>query len=157
QTSRLVRHVTYWLLARRKRDLQVDAAVGEFRKGGRQLEAGIVNGLSRPGPGRFDKIRKEHVGAGVAPGPAARGASLAGHNAALDIVELATTHEVGVAEAARMYFEIGARIGLDWVREQIEQLSVDGPWQAIARTGPRDAAMRIHRRLAERVLSRTDR
>jgi len=55
-----------------------------------------------------------------------------------------------------VYFEIGARVGLDWLRDQIEQLSVDGPWQAIARTGLRDGAMRIHRRLAERVLSRTD-
>src|SRR5262249_50909283 len=69
--------------------------------------------------------------------------------------EIATTHKVGVAEAARVYFEIGARVGLDWLREQIEQLSVEGPWQAIARTGLRDGAMRIHRRLAERVLSRT--
>jgi glutamate dehydrogenase len=47
-------------------------------------------------------------------------------------------------------------VGLDWLRDQIEQLSVEGPWQAIARTGLRDAGMRIHRRLAERVLSRTD-
>jgi glutamate dehydrogenase len=61
-----------------------------------------------------------------------------------------------MAEAARVYFEIGARVGLDWLRDQIEQLSVEGPWQAIARTGLRDGAMRIHRRLAERVLSRAE-
>ena len=35
-----------------------------------------------------------------------------------------------------------------------EKLAVDGPWQAIARTGLRDGALRVHRRLAERVLSR---
>src|SRR6202012_2819172 len=81
-------------------------------------------------------------------------ASLSATIAALDIVEIATKHEVGVSEAARVYFEIGARVGLDWVRDQIEQLSVEGPWQAIARTGLRNAEMRIHRRLAERVLSK---
>jgi glutamate dehydrogenase len=86
----------------------------------------------------------------------ARIASLAAHNAALDIVEIATSHKVGVAEAARVYFEIGVRVGLDWMRDQIEQLSVEGPWQAIARTGLRDGAMGIHRRMADRVLSRTD-
>ena len=156
QTSRLLRHVTYWLLAHRRQQLQVDAAVAEFRKGVRQLEAEIADVMSGSDRERFEKIRTEHVEAGVPADLAARIAGLAAHNAALDIVEIATTHKVGVAEGARVYFEIGARVGLDWLRDQIEQLSVDGPWQAIARTGLRDGAMRIHRRLAERVLSRTD-
>jgi glutamate dehydrogenase len=156
QTSRLLRHVTYWLLAHRKRELQVDAAVAEFRKGVRQLEGEIANVLSGADRERFEKVRREHVEAGVPADLAARIAGLTAHNAALDIVEIATGHKVGVAEAARVYFEIGARVGLDWLRDQIEQLSVDGPWQATARTGLRDGAMRIHRRLAERVLSRTD-
>jgi glutamate dehydrogenase len=156
QTSRLLRHVTYWLLVHRKRELQVDAAVAEFRKGVRQLESEFAHVLSGSDRERFEKIRQEHVEAGVPAALSARIASLAAQNAALDIVEMATTHKVGVVETARVYFEVGARIGLDWVRDQIEQLSVDGPWQAIARTGLRDGAMRIHRRLAERVLSRTE-
>ena len=156
QTARLVRHVTYWLLTHRRQGLQVDAAVAEFRKGVRQLEAEIGNVLSGSDRERFEKVRREHVEAGVPADLAARIASLAAHNAALDMVEIATAHKVGVAEAARVYFEIGTRVGLDWLRDQIEQLSVEGPWQAIARTGLRDGAMRTHRRLAERVLSRTD-
>jgi glutamate dehydrogenase len=60
-----------------------------------------------------------------------------------------------VLEAARIYFEAGARTGLDWLRQQIDRLPVEGPWQATARTGLRDAALRLHRRLAERVLSRS--
>jgi len=155
QTGRLLRHVTYWLLSQRKKGLQVDAAVAEFRKGVRQLEAEVVNVLGGSDRERFEKVRKEHVDAGVPPALAARIASLPAHNAALDIVEIATAHEVSVVEAARVYFEIGTRVGLDWLRDQIEQLSVEGTWQAIARTGLRDGAMRIHRRLAERVLSKT--
>lgn len=155
QTGRLVRHVTYWLLGQRKKGLQVDAAVTEFRKGVRQLEAEIINVLGGSDRERFEKVRKEHVDGGVPAALAARIASLPAHNGALDIVEMAATHKVSVVEAARVYFEIGSRVGLDWLREQIEQLPVDGTWQAIARTGLRDGAMRIHRRLAERVLSRT--
>jgi glutamate dehydrogenase len=156
QTSRLLRHVTYWLLVHRKRALHVDSAVAEFRGGVRQLEAEIVQGLSGSDREQFDKIRSEHIAAGVPEELAARIASLSANNAALDIVEIAVQRKVGVVEAARVYFEVGVRVGLDWLREQIEQLSVDGPWQAIARSGLRDAALRIHRRLAERVLSRTD-
>ncbi|HEY3786199.1 MAG TPA: NAD-glutamate dehydrogenase [Steroidobacteraceae bacterium] len=156
QTSRLLRHVTYWLLAHRKRELQVDGAVAEFRKGVRQLQTDITQVLTGSDRERFEKLQREHLEAGVPATLAVRIASLGAHNAALDIVEIATRHHVSVAEAARAYFEIGARVGLDWLREQIEQLSVDGPWQAIARTGLRGAAMRIHRRLTERVLSRKD-
>jgi glutamate dehydrogenase len=105
---------------------------------------------------RYEKVRKEHLDAGAPAELAARVACLDANNAALDIIELATAHSTRVVETARIYFEVGARIGLDWMRQQVEQLAVDGPWQAVARTGLRDNALRIHRRLAERVLSRKE-
>jgi len=157
QTSRLLRHVTYWLLAHRRRELHVDTAVAEFGRGERELEAdigGVLVGVDRE---RFEKVRKEHLDASVSAELAGRVASLDANNAALDIVELANEHKTRVVEAARTYFEVGARIGLDWLRQQIEQLPVEGPWQAVARTGLRDSALRIHRRLAERVLARPQR
>ena len=153
QTSRLLRHMTSWLLTHRKQQLQVDRAVAEFRKGVRQLEADIANILTGTELERFEKTRKQHTEAGVPAELAARVASLESHNAALDIVDLAATHEAGVIEAARVYFDLGTRIGLDWLREQVEQLPVEGPWQAVARSGLRDGALRIHRKLTERVLA----
>ena len=153
ETSRLLRHVTYWFLAHRGEDLQVDRAVAEFRRGTRELEAAIGEVLVGSEHAQFDAVRKAHIEAGVPPQLAARVASLDAHNATLDIVELASAHRVRVREAARTYFEIGAHIGLDWLREQIERLAVDGQWQAVARTGLRDSAGAIHRKAAERVLA----
>ena len=157
QTSRLLRHMTYWLLAHRKREFQVDAAVAEFGSGVRELESQIGQVLTGSWRERFEGNQKQHITAGLPHELATRVAGLEAHNAALDIVELSLIHHVSVVEAARVYFEVGARIGIDWLRDKIEQLSVDGPWQAIARAGLRDGALRIHRRLAERVLSRKDR
>jgi len=67
-------------------------------------------------------------------------------------VELAgrPAHAVRTAET---YFGVGTHVGLDWLRDQIEQLSVEGPWQAVARTELRVALSREHRRLAEHVLA----
>ena len=53
-----------------------------------------------------------------------------------------------------MYFEVGSRSGLVWLRDRVEQLAVDGPWQAVARSGLRDNSLRILRQVAERVLSK---
>ena len=43
-------------------------------------------------------------------------------------------------------------LGLDWLHGEIDRLAVDGSWQATARTGLRDAAMRAHRELTQQVL-----
>jgi glutamate dehydrogenase len=156
QTSRLLRHMTYWLLSHRKRELQVDAAVAEFGSGVRELQAHgeVLAGSWRE---RLEENRKQYAADGLPQDLATRVAGLEAHNAALDIVELSIAHRVSVVEVAKVYFEVGARVGIDWLRDQIERLSVEGPWQAIARAGLRDSALRIHRRLAERVLSRKDR
>jgi glutamate dehydrogenase len=157
QTSRLLRHATYWLLSARRRGLQVDAAVKEFRSGVRELEAHIAELLTGDELVRFGEARSRYDQAGLPPHLAARVTSLEALNAALDIVEIAGAHRVSVTETARVYFEVGTRAGIDWLRTRIEKLSVDGPWQAIARTGLRDGALRVHRRLTERVLSRHER
>jgi glutamate dehydrogenase len=153
ETSRLLRHATYWLLARRHA-LKVDTAVAEFRAGVHELESRIGHVLCGSWREHFDQVRAQHLEAGLTPELAARVASLEAHNASLDIVELAGSQHIAVTEAARLYFEAGARTGLDWLRQQIDRLPVEGPWQATARTGLRDSALRLHRRLAERVLSR---
>ena len=157
QTSRLLRHVTYWLLASRSRGLQVDAAVHEFREGVRRLEAEVPQLLTGAELTRFQEGRGHFLEAGLPAALAVRIASLEALNAALDIVEVARAHRVSVAETARVYFEVGTRVGFDWLRARIEKLTVEGTWQAIARTGLRDAALRVQRRLTERVLARKDR
>ena len=154
ETSRLLRHATYWLIARR-RALKVDAAVAEFRAGVHELESRIGHVLCGSWREQFEQVRAQHLKAGLPPELAARVASLEANNASLDIVELAASQRIAVTEAARIYFEAGAGTGLDWLRQQIDRLPVEGPWQATARTGLRDAALRLHRRLAERVLSRS--
>jgi glutamate dehydrogenase len=157
QTSRLLRHATYWLLTTRPGGLQVDAAVAEFRNGVQQLEAATPEVLTGAELARFEEGRKTYTEAGLPAPLAARIASLEALNAALDIVEIAARHRVSVLEAARVYFEVGSRIGCDWLQGRIEKLVVEGPWQAVARTGLRDAALRVHRRLAERVLDHKSR
>jgi len=152
QTSRLLRHATYWLLTTRP-GLQVDAAVAEFRSGVHQLESATPEVLTGAELSRFEEGRQAYTEAGLPLPLATRIASLEALNAALDIVEVAARHRVSVVEAARVYFEVGSRVGCDWLQARIERLAVEGPWQAVARTGLRDAALRVHRRLAERVLA----
>jgi NAD-specific glutamate dehydrogenase len=70
----------------------------------------------------------------------------------MDIVALAHGEKIPVLEVARSYFELGEALGLDWLHSEIDKLSVDGSWQATARSGLREAAMRTHRELTLQVL-----
>jgi len=151
ETSRLLRHAAYRLLAGR-RNLEIDRAVSELRGGVRDLEAHIATSLAGLPRERFDAACREYVEAGVPAALATRVASLDALNAALDIVEITSRH-VPVSHAARVYFELGARLGIDWLHEQVERLPVDGAWQAMARTELRHGVERVHRRIAERVLA----
>ncbi len=45
---------------------------------------------------------------------------------------------VDIGYAAKAYFDLGERIGLTWIKEQIESLAADGHWQAVARGTLRD-------------------
>ncbi len=154
EISRLLRHATYWLLSRRRRTLKVDTAVAEFLSGAHEIGSRIGQVLEGSWRTQFETVRQQHIEAGLPAGLATRIAGLDAHNASLDVVELAAARKTAVPEAARVYFEVGSRTGLDWLREQIDRLPVEGSWQATARTGLRDAAMRVHRGIADRVLAR---
>jgi glutamate dehydrogenase len=152
RTSRLLRHTSYWLLRERDKDLPIETAVRELRAGVEALDHSIdaiVTGTPRE---RHDALLAELRAAHVPEKLARRIARLPLLEPALDIVALARGERVPVAEVARAYFELGMALGFDWLHGEIDRLSVDGSWQATARTSLRDAAMRTHRELTQQVL-----
>jgi glutamate dehydrogenase len=60
---------------------------------------------------------------------------------------------VPIAYAARAYFELGERIGLAWIKQQIEGLVVEGHWHSIARATLRDNLYALQRKLTTAALA----
>jgi len=152
RTSRLLRHASYWLLRNRDRELSIEAAVRELRAGVQALDASIESAMTGGAREHHDAVLAELVAAQVPEKLARRVARLAVLEPALDIVALSRAERAPVAEVAHAWFELGMALGLDWLHGSIERLVVDGSWQATARTGLRDAAMRAHRELTQQVL-----
>ena len=152
RTSRLLRHASYWLLRNRDRNLPIEAAVRELRAGVQELDDNIDSTMTGGSREQHDATLAELTGAGVPEKLARRIARLAVLEPALDIVALARTEHARVPEVAHAYFQLGVALGLDWLHVEIDRLAVDGSWQATARTGLRDAAMRAHRELTQQVL-----
>jgi glutamate dehydrogenase len=74
-------------------------------------------------------------------------------NSALDIVEVAQGQGVGVELTGTAYFLLGERLGLNWIRDQIEGLAIEGHWQAVARSTLRDNLYSLQRGLTAKVLA----
>jgi len=152
QTSRLLRHMTYWFLAHHVESLDIERAVSRLAPGiarlGRSLDKLLV-GSERNG---FHETAATLRKSGVPETIAARIAGLAPMHAALDIVEVAQATHRDEDFTGRAYFHLCERLSLDWIREQIEGLAIEGHWQAVARGTLRDNLYSLQRQLTAKAL-----
>ena len=91
--------------------------------------------------------------AGVPDALARRVASMQALLYVFDIVVEAAATERPQAMVMDAYFDIGARLRLDWLRDRILELPRDDRWQALARTALRDDLYRLHRSLIRDVFA----
>jgi len=90
---------------------------------------------------------------GLPPALANQVAALEAVPALLDIVEIAEQLRLGVIQIGKLYFELGRGLRLDWIRNQIEALAVDGRWRAVARSTLRETLLEQQRTLLTNILT----
>ncbi|CAN5239332.1 NAD-glutamate dehydrogenase [soil metagenome] len=158
QTTRLLRQATYWFLDHYKHtELDIEAAVSRLRPGVSALLEDLPNLLQGPPLEHLQEQARAYVELGVPDKTAERMAALQGMYAALDIVEAAQELDADVKYVAAVYYELGRGLSLDWVRERIEALEVDGHWQAVARGALRENLYSLQRKLAAQVITGSSR
>ncbi len=155
-TLSLIRQVSYWLLQRHRSALGIDMQVGRLRPGIRELAGALPTLAARP---RARGVRRARARRSAKPAYRRRSPVTwppAPHCSARPTSSSSPRqHRISVAAAARTYFGIGAEFGLDWLRSRIEELDIQGHWQAVARGSLREAMYDAHRELTQRVLAET--
>ena len=71
----------------------------------------------------------------------------------LDIIETSRESDHPIEQVARVFFELGEALDIEWLRSQIEALPVESGWHAQARGSLRDELASQQRALAMQVLS----
>ncbi|MDX1454664.1 MAG: NAD-glutamate dehydrogenase [Gammaproteobacteria bacterium] len=148
QCARLVKHVTHWLLDRPENAADIADAVDHYAPGVNEL-LGVLDDVM--GPLEVNQLNEgiqQYIDLGVPEVLGRNIASLRPLYSALDIVDIADGVKLSITDIARAYFHIETRLELGWLREEIENLPVDGHWQAIARGTLRDNLYVQQRRLA---------
>ena len=152
QTTRLLRHMSYWLLENRRNDLDIRRAVSRYADKVTQLFYELPGVLGIGARARFNSLRAQLIAQHVPEELAVRIASLEELHSSLDLVEVALAARVRMVYAAQAYFDLGERIGLTWIKEQIETLPAEGHWQAVARGTLRDNLYALQARITLAVL-----
>jgi glutamate dehydrogenase len=74
---------------------------------------------------------------------------------ALDIVDVASATGQSLEATAAVYFTLGDRLKLHWLRQHIEGLPRDNRWRTLARAALRDDLYNQHATLTREVLQST--
>ena len=151
--SRILRHACYWLIERYGDELDIVAAVEDLKEGMSLIYARVLKIVVGPGRDRQVNAAEEYLRRGVPEKLAKRMASLLLTRGGLDIADLARRYRKDVFETARMYAEMSDRLGIIWMNRCVENLEVEGRWQALARSNLRDDFYRIRRDFAVSLLS----
>jgi glutamate dehydrogenase len=152
QTTRLLGHISYWLLENRRDDLDIERAVSRYAAKVAELSQELANAIGVTAKARLSALRSQLLEQRVPEHLAARIATLEELHSALDLVEVATAARVKIGYAARAYFDLGERIGLTWIKEQIENLAAEGHWQGVARGTLRDNLYALQSKITLAVL-----
>ncbi|GFE88543.1 NAD-glutamate dehydrogenase [Steroidobacter agaridevorans] len=157
ETTRLLRFCTYWLIHRLSGQLDIERQVSRFRKGMKDLDGLLPKALSGDDLSVYNSRHSRYVGANVPDKLARRMASLMALRSGPDLIEISEASDLSLDRVAALYFGVGTALSLDWIREQVEVLGVEGHWQAVARTTLRDNVYNLQRALCLQVIGESKR
>ncbi|HXD35105.1 MAG TPA: NAD-glutamate dehydrogenase, partial [Rhodanobacter sp.] len=149
----LLRHMTRWLLNRPGGSLDIAANVARYQEGVSALRQVLPEVLTPTGQGDFSCTQEKWEGLGMPAELGQRLARMPDLRAALDMVEVVQQSGQPMEQVARVFFELGEALDLEWLRGQIEALPVEGHWHAQARGSLLDELNHQHRALALQVLA----
>ena len=126
---KLLTHHTSWLLRNRPRPLDISRTIDDFGAGIDELEEQIESVLSPAGLAHLG-ARQAKIGKSGVPDKLARlVASVDAMIPACDIVEVSRLSALSVGKTAAVYFQLGARFGLEWLRDGAAPLLAGDHWQ----------------------------
>jgi glutamate dehydrogenase len=149
---RLVERATRWLVTAYPDQIDIARTIRYFEDGAEMLRAALPDVLDGADRGAYERWASELQAAGVDPTLAARVAGMPSMIALFDIVEAARTSNRTPDEVMTIYFRLGSRIELNWLRDRIIDLPRTNLWEALARAAMRDDLYTLHRVLSQEVL-----
>ncbi len=149
----LLRSMTRWLLNLPGEKLVIAKAVGRYAPGIAELRASLTDLVSASDRESMADESARWRESGLTDELADTLSGLAPLSASLDIVEVASQHDLPVSQVAEVYYQVGEALHLKWLMDRVEELPVNGRWHAHARGNLRDELFTQHRTLSAQILA----
>ena len=156
ECGRLVDRGTVWCLRHENNPLDIESVVATHRGAVREL-AGLLGETLAPAQARaLDERADALAEQGAPPELARRVAQLAFLAPACDISRLVRESEQPLEHVARIYFDVGARFGFDWLRTTSARLPSETAWNKLAVTALVEDLDDTQYELTRRILSQPE-
>ena len=135
---RLIRRATRWFLRSNRCGVNMEEVVQRFKPGVKLVADAMPSVLRGPRRTVWESRHNELVEKGV---PSALATFIAGADSMLPVLGIIQAAEVTnqpIQEVATTYFEIGTQLDLYWFTQEINDVSIENHWQALAREAYRD-------------------
>jgi len=153
----LVERSTHWLLRSRRASQRIDEVIAQFQPGISELIDNMPDCLAAPNRETLEQRIHFFVNADVTEDTATAVSQVVPLSSSLDIVEIASSTNTPVAAAAKVYFELGNHLELQWLREQIGELQARSHWHTLSKAELRSDLHYQQRHLsAEVIISAND-
>ncbi len=152
ETSRSMRHASYWLIERFGETLDIAKTVRRLKSGMLKVYTRTGNIMSMAARDRHQNAYERWVSQGVPDKLAHRMSALLLTRPALDMADLGEIYKRDVIDLAKLYSATNDKLGLYWLHTSAEDLKFEHRWQAVARGKLRDDFFRMRRELAIQVL-----
>ena len=156
ETVRHMERAAAWFLASCQQPLDIARETEAFRPGIETLLAGLDNVLDAEETARLTARVASYQEQGVPAELARRMAALPVLAAAPDLVRIAGRTGRGVADVAAVYFMLGRRFGLEWLRDKAAAAKAENHWQKQAVAALVDDLFAHQTALTTRVLESVD-
>ena len=152
-TMRLIERATLWFLRNGGALTDIAALVARFEPAATELAKALPGVVDEARAAERAKQEAELTQNGVPNDLAIAVLGLDDMIAALDIARVAAAVKAPTADVAKLYFSVGARLGLDWLRTAAGQIKIETPWQKRAVEAVFDDLQSQQSEIAQRVVN----
>jgi glutamate dehydrogenase len=152
QCNQLVDRSTIWILRHAPAPLDMTQVMKDLKPGVEELKECVECFLPEASKNIVDTRAQGFMDQGVPEDLAHKVSALVVLASANDIVTLATLHKKAVQTVAQLYFAIGNRFGLGWLRTVAEHMPEGNHWQKLATAAVLEELYSLQRDLTESVL-----
>ena len=149
----LLRNMSRWLLNRPGSTLGITALVERYQPGMDSLRKALPDSLSGTGNATWGVDLEKWQGMGFPAELAHKLAAVPALEVAMDIIETSLESARPVEHVARVFFDLGEALDIEWLRGQIDKLAVESRWHAQARGALRDELAVQQRAMVSQILA----